>query len=191
VTLQVDLTPPFRELVDGVRDFLQDHGVSTVVERGWKAREKIINQGPGRANRVIFAGSKPGGDAGVIVGPRQVGQRTLRDEDGVPQGYMRSLGDWRRVVFVSVWAYDGDKPNDEGAQDDALYQLFLWTMRAVHAVTFGNGVWGAIAVTVPVERGFGLELRTDLTFQHQMPELPDELAFPAGEVVRPPAVPTP
>lgn len=182
MTLQVDLVPPYRELVERVRDYLQDNGVTAVVERGWKARSKVINQGPGRANRIVFAGSKPDGSAGRIVNPRQVGERTLRDVEGNPVGYMRALGDWSLVLYVSVWAYDADNANDEGAQDDALYLLFLWTMRAVHAATLGNGVWGSVTKTVPIERGFGLELQTDLTVQHQMPDLPEELAFPTALV---------
>ena len=38
-----------------------------VVQRGWKARTEQINQGPGRANRVIFMPSKADGSSGAIV----------------------------------------------------------------------------------------------------------------------------
>ena len=65
-----------------------------------------------------------------------------------------------------------------GAQDDALYQLFVWVQRAVQSVLFGNGVFGATSIVVPTDRAFGLELLVDLTFQHMIPDLPIEFAQP-------------
>lgn len=183
--------PPFKQLVDGVAEYFAAHGVTSVVTRGWKARTEQINQGQGRANRVVFIGSKPDGSAGRLVNPRQPGLTELGADPATvpptPAAYTwRPLCDWQRVIQVSVWAYDGANRNDEGAQDDALYQLLAWTIRAVNAVAFGNAVFGALQISVPRERGFGLEVLTELVFQHAMPDLPLEVGQPAPIVNRQP-----
>jgi hypothetical protein len=179
VSDQPVFVPPFRQLVEGVQAYFLEHGVTTVVERGWKNRDEQVNQGPGRANRVIFAGSKPDGSAGTIVNPRQVGWREVGEDPENPDYAIRALSDWSRALYVSIWAFDGDHPNDEGAQDDAVYALFTWVQRAVQSVAFGNAVWGKASFTVPAERGFGLELLVELTFQHMIPDLPTEITRPS------------
>ncbi len=85
---------------------------------------------------------------------------------------------------VSVWAYDGDHPNDEGAQDDALWSLFTWAQRAVQSVAGGNAVWGSVKITVPLERAFGLELVADLAFQTMIPDLPLDIGRPNAVVTK-------
>lgn len=183
-------TPPFKQLVDGVSSYFVANGVTAVVARGWKARAEQVNQGPGRANRVVFMGSKPDGAAGRFVKPRQpgiceVGADPTTDPP-TPASYLwRPLCDWQRLLQVSIWAYDGANRNDEGAQDDALYQLVTQTMRAVNSVAFGNADFGASQITVPAERGFGLEMLIELTFQHAMPDLPQDLTQPSPLVNRP------
>lgn len=182
-------TPPFKTLVTGVADYFEEQGITCVVARGWKARKEQINQGPGRANRVVFMGSKPDGSAGEIVNPRQSGDRLVggdstTDPPTPPSHAVRALADWSRDLQVSVWAYDGDNKNDEGAQDDALYQLFTLVQRAVQSIAFGNAVWGGVKITVPGERPFGLELIADLSFQHMISDLPEELARPLPAVIK-------
>ena len=172
--------PPFRSLVEGVATFFESQELDVVVDRGWKARAKQINQGAGRANRVVFMGSKPDGSAGTIVGPRQVGH-DAGDPD--PDYAIRALSDWNRTIQVSIWAYDGSAPNDEGAQDDALWQLFTWVQRAVQSVAFSNASWGAVKITVPLERAFGLELVADLSFQTMIPDIPLDLGRPESATV--------
>ncbi len=168
--------PPFRQLVDGVSRYLAENNVSAIVERG--LGRSHVKPVPGRGNRVIFYGSKPDGSAGAIVNPRQVGIRNIGGTADAPEFTVRPLSDWARTVYVSIWAQDLDRPNDEGAQDDAVYQLFAWVQRAVQSVAYGNAVWGSTKFTVPVDRAFGLELLADLTFQHMMPDLPVELVRP-------------
>lgn len=181
--------PPFKQLVDGVAAYFVEHGITTVVARGWKARGEQLNQGPGRANRVVFMGSKPDGSAGRFVNPRQpgiceLGADPTTDPPTPPSFVWRPLCDWQRVIHVSVWAYDGTNRNDEGAQDDAVFQLLNWTMRAVNSVAFGNAFFGTAQITVPGERSFGLEILTELTFQHAMPDLPLDLSHPSPIVTR-------
>lgn len=181
--------PPFRELVEGVDAYFVANGITAVVERGWKARQKLTNQGPGRGNRVVFLPSKQDGSAGRLVNPRQAGlteegEDLTTDPPTPVQFTWRPLVDWQRLLLVSVWAYDGDKRNDEGAQDDAVYWLFTQTVRAVNAAAFGNAVWGAIAFTPPDERALGLEVLAELSFQFAMPDVPLDLTWPAPIVTR-------
>lgn len=188
--MTIEFTPPFKALVDGVAAYFTANGVTAVVARGPKARFENINQGPGRANRVVFLGSNASGAAGKFVKPRQpgicsVGGDPTTDPPTPPDYQWRPLCDWQRTFQVSIWAYDGTNRNDEGAQDDALYQLVSWTMRAVNSVAFGNADFGASNITVPETRGFGLEMLVDLTIQHAMPDLPLDLAFPDALVNRP------
>jgi hypothetical protein len=170
--------PPVKQLVDGVAAYLAARGVTASVARGWKARAEQLNQGGGQANRVVFMGSPESGAAGKIVNPRQVGLREVGADPLVPEYTVRPLSDWARSMVVSVWAYDGDNANDEGAQDDAVSTLFTWVQRAVQSVAFGNAVWGATNFTVPKERAFGLELLAELTFQFMIPDLPEEISRP-------------
>ncbi len=179
-------TPPFKQLVTGVAAFFAANEITAVVERGWKARSEQINQGPGQANRVIFMPSKVDGAAGAIVNPRQVGIRVVGEDPAVPEYAIRPLSDWSRSLVVSMWAYDGDNPNDEGAQCDAVDTLQMWTQQAVQSVAFGNAVWGATKFTVPAERAFGLELLVDLTFQSAIFDVPQEITRPSPALVKGP-----
>ncbi len=182
----IAITSPFKQLVDGVAAFFVANEITAVVERGWKARAKQINQGPGRANRVIFMPSKADGGAGAIVNPRQVGLIEVGEDPALPEYTIRPLSDWSRSLIVSMWAYDGDSANDEGAQCDAVDALFRWTQIAVQAVAFGNAVWNETKFTVPAERAFGLELLAGLTYQSPVFDMPLEIARPAPLVTKGP-----
>ncbi len=187
----IAFVPPFRQLVEGVAASFLANDITAVVDRGWKARAKQTNQGPGRANRVVFMPSKSDGGAGVIVNPRQVGAREVgadpTTDPPTPASYsVRPLSDWSRSLVVSIWAFDGDNPNDEGAQCDAVDSLFRWTQIAVQSVAFGNAVWGAAKFTVPLERAFGLELLVDLTFQSAVFDIPSEIVRPSPVVIKGP-----
>ena len=178
--------PPFRLLVDAVATHLAAQGVTAVVARGWKARAEQINQGSGRANRVVFMGSKPDGSAGEIVNPRQ-GRFEIGDDPAHPDVEIRPLADWVRSLQVSVWAYDGANANDEGKQDDALWALFTSVQQAVQAAGVdlnSIAVFTSVKVTVPLERSFGLELIADLTFQHMIPDAPLDITRPSPVVKR-------
>ncbi len=180
----VVFTPPFRQLVEGVSRYLAEKGVVVVVERG--ITPSHVKPIPGRSNRVVFYSSPPNGAAGRIVNPRQVGARDVGGSPGAPEFTVRPLSDWARSVLVSIWAQDIDRPNDEGAQDDAVYQLFAWVQRAVQSVAFGNAVWGATNFVVPVDRAYGLELLAELSFQHMIPDLPNEITRPDPVVTKGP-----
>lgn len=164
-------------LVAGVQAYLSARGVTANVSLGWKQPTKQINQGTGRANRIVFIPSDPGGKGGKILATQQPGQRRF----GTPTFDVdaRALYDWERQLLVSVWAADGESPHDESKQIEAVEDLFEWTMRAVHYVAKNNARWGDVNwTTSPVEHQFGRELRAGLTFRHPMFDVESELVYP-------------
>lgn len=172
-------------LVASVRAFFVANGVTATVAAGWRERTKQINQGPGRANRVVFTPSDDSGKGGRIVGTQQPGQRQF----GAPDATIstRALYDWERVVTVSVWAADTSDLHDEEKQIEAVEDLFEWTMRAVQASAFNNGLWGDVIWTVdPTEQVFGRELRASLVFRHPMFDTPNDVVFPQGAITQDP-----
>ncbi len=185
----VVFTPPLKQLVAGVAEYLAANGITAAVERGITAsHEKPL---AGLTNRVVFYGSKPDGSAGAVVNPRQVGVREVggdpdADPPVPPEFHVRPLSDWARTIYVSIWARDADRPQDEGAQDDAVYQLFQWVQRAVQSVAGGNAVWGTTKFVIPEDRAFGLELLVDLAFQSAIFAVPQDLTRPDPLVIKGP-----
>lgn len=166
------------KLVSDVRTYFAGAGVTANVVIGWKEAAKQDNQGPGRANRVVFVPSDPQGRGGnvTVPGPQQPGMRSFGNPVDTAA---RALGDWERLLTVHVWAADTTAPNDEEAQIEAVEDLFEWTLRAVHSSAKNNARWGAVDWLVsPVERQLGRELRAQLTFRHPLFDAPQTLIFP-------------
>jgi hypothetical protein len=178
----IKFTPPFKQLVDGVAKYLAEHNVSAVVERAISPTH--LKPVAGRTNRIVFYSSRPNGAAGKIVGPREPGQVLVGEDPDAPEYAVRALSDWSRTLYVSIWAQDVDRQTDEGAQDDAVFQLFSWVQRAVTAVTLGNHEWGSTDLRVPAERAYGLELLVDLTFQHSIYDVPAEIGVPDPAILK-------
>lgn len=166
-----------------VAEFLAANGLTTTVKVGWKERAKQINQGGGRANRVVFIPSDPSGKSGSLTAPHFAGDRDVRAAIDAPRAAtMRELAGWNRIVTVSVWACDGEHPEDEEAQIEALETLFEWTVRAVHSApgAFANAQWGDVTCTPIQERQFGRELLVGLTFRQPLFDQPREVVYPTG-----------
>ena len=164
-------------LVDSVRTYFEARNVTANVSIGWKEASKQVNQGAGRANRVVFIPSDPSGRGGKLVGAHQPGMRTF----GSPtkDASVRALYTWERQLVVSVWAVATDAPNDEERQVEAVENLFEWTIRAVHAFAFVNAQWGDVNwLAAPIERQFGRELQAGLIFRHPMFDTPAEVVYP-------------
>lgn len=166
-----------RALVDGVRAYFEEHEITAVVAAGWKVRLDQNNQGPGRANRVVIVPGDLNGKAGKIVQPLERGERLIGDPSH-PDGSTRAIADWDRVVTLSIWAYDGDFPNDELAQIIAVETLLELTKRAVDRVAGASVTWGDSAWSPPKERQFGAELLVGLTFSQPLYDEPRERAYP-------------
>jgi len=168
--------------------------LGTVVAYGPRALAEQINQGTGRANRVIFLSGDPEGtEGGTLVSPREPGWREidgygqLGPADAAPDpadpkypvtARTRTLADWDETLLVSVWAYDGNAPNSDLAQKRALNDLVEWTVRAIASSGLADIVWGPIRRPRTVERRFGLEVRFSLTLQTPLFDVPTDVAHP-------------
>jgi len=147
---------------------------------GWRKPGQQINQGNGRANRIVFV---PGDDeaAGAWVGARQPGKLS------------RSLRTFLEPCTVYVWAFDGENAANAAsslAQWRACRLLLDATVRAIDlALRQLVGIPDDQAYTkakwlIPEgERQFGAECRFVLTLMANVPdELPD-LSGPAREEI--------
>lgn len=187
--MALNIKSGFAKLVEDVQNYFDDFELNTKVSVGWKEPPKQTNQGKdpwARGNRVIFIPGDASGKGGKLVQPMQPGKRPYgpADRPDEPEGYVRPLRDWHRVLTVSVWAYDPSAPNDELAQVVATETLFEWTLRAVNASIFADAIWGDVTWKPITERGFGAELFAGLTFRHPLFDAPTETAFPVPAVTR-------
>ena len=171
-------------LVESVKAYFVENGVTANVVIGWKARTRQDNEGPGGANRVCFTPSDPTGKGGRIEPPLQTGDRDLRSGSNPVEARMRALSDWGRVLNVSVWQWDGSAPEDEGLALEAVETLQTWVMNAVHAYAFTSAEWGDTTWTPVTELSYGLELRMALTFRHPIYQPPRGVVYPTGFVER-------
>lgn len=155
-------------LVTNVQSYFTSAGVTANVSLGWKQATKQVNQGTGRANRVVFIPSDPNGAGGKISAPIQVGQQNFGPGVGGDTS-ARALFTWERQLTVSVWAVDLSDPHDEAKQIEAIEDLFEYTVRAVHKFALAGAQWGAVNwVLKPNEQTFGRELRAALTYRHPL-----------------------
>lgn len=175
-----------RHLVEGVRAYFSEHAVESIVTAGFRPRYKQENQGPGRANRVVFIPGDPRSGAGGRIGqPREPGFREIVNPADPTKlaGTARAIADWDRSLLISVWAYDADKRTDDFEQICACEDLIELTKRAVDSVALANAVWTTTTWTVPGESAFGAECMLGLEFTHPLFDVPNERAFPENAVV--------
>jgi hypothetical protein len=138
-------------LFDNVKQNLADQGVTANVVFGRREPTKQINQGPGRANRVVFAPGDDSGSLGEYAAARDPGRNP------------RPLRSWDLRCRVFVWAYDGDAPQDEYAQFSALLDLHDAVIRAIYRDAVGQFQLSAPRLVAdPVERRFGEEMVFEL-----------------------------
>ena len=122
-------------------------GVDAEVVFGEREVAKQINQGPGRANRVVFAPGDENGGLGSYDGPVKPGRNP------------RSLWDWMLLFRVYLWAYDASKPEDELVQWAAVVELHDYVMEAIHPfVAAFYKPSAAKNLAKPMERRFGKEI---------------------------------
>jgi hypothetical protein len=177
------------DLTTRVKAYLVANSVNAEVHLGWQARHRILTQGPGGANRIVFTPGDDNGKGGRIVatqqpGPRYVGgttQATATDS-------VRALRDWERFVIVSVWGRDPTATGDEEARENAHLEvtedLIEWTVRAVHACGLANATFGDVMWTPPEERAYGLEARIGLTFRHPLFDVPADVVRPKPAIAK-------
>lgn len=172
-------------LVCNVREYFRENDVTAEVAFGDRALSFQSNQGPGRANRVVFCPFVPkSGAAGKLMPPSQFGNRDMMSasDPTVRVATVRALFDWERLFILSVWARDTELPEDDLAQHCAAETLLEDTCRAVHVAGFASVDLGAIQVVPQGERRFGVELRVELRFTHPLYDLPKEIAYPGFDI---------
>jgi hypothetical protein len=185
----ITAAPPFRlrsglvALRDAVRAELAPLGVS--VRLGFRDRTEQTNQGERRAARVVITPCDDDGKGGDILQPSRPGPRDIVDGNSVRVGTVRALRSWKRLLLVSVWAVDSERPTDEEAQIEATDALFELVVRAVQHAATANAVWGKARWTKsPVELSFGRELSAELVLDTPIYEEPVEVTYPNGELTK-------
>ena len=136
----------FSELFDSVKARLETDSPGTVVAFGAREVGKQINQGTGRANRVVFVPDDDGG-LGDYAPPRS------------PGGNPRVIWELTNSGRVYVWAYDGTGPEDERKQFDACIRLHNSVVRSIQR--FASGKYKLRRprnTSAVVERRFGYEI---------------------------------
>jgi hypothetical protein len=129
----------------------------TAFSFGWKEATKQINQGPGGANRIVFA---PGDEAATL------GKDLPPDKPGRNP---RSLATLEELFTVYVWAVDATDAatlNNERAQYSAARKLYDKWRRAAYLATHTDGDTGLGPMTIvsakwdleKVERRFGAQI---------------------------------
>lgn len=110
-------------LVHGVRAYFAANSITAnVAACGWRQRSEQMNQGPGRANRVLFIPGDMNGRGGSLAnGPR------------LSSTNPRPLVQWNKLVTLSVWAADPNPANraDEEKQIEAVETLLEQTIQAM------------------------------------------------------------
>lgn len=133
---------------------------------GWKQREQQLNQGPGRANRVLFIpGTFPdGADEGEQVPPVR--------RKGV---YFRVLATWRRKITASIWAVDTSDARNEEKQIqacDSLHQLVVSALRSVCRGDFDGTGTIRRDPKQSANLGFGIERLFEFVHLEEVLDLP-------------------
>lgn len=151
-------------VVQQLQAYFVAKSITAVVDVGWNLRTQQTNQGPGRANRVIF--DMPGGEIGAIEYP-----------GGNPRGL---YGD-RENIRISIWAYDGNDRSSSKAQLWAAKTLMNQVLCGIQLARPGKFFPGKYNRTdQPNERFFGCEFILEAVLVGDMPDKPYGVAKPTN-----------
>ena len=132
-----------------VEEFAADASGTSVVF-GKREPPKVLNQGAGRANRVVIDPCQ-GQSAGALAPAR------------FPGGNPKCVGTFLASPTLFLWAADMTKPNDELAQYEAVTALLERVVAAVQRVAGGAYELGQVQnATSKTERVFGVEWAVSL-----------------------------
>jgi len=146
-----------------VAEFAAD-GEGTAVVFGKRESAKQINQGVGRANRVVVE-PRNGSTVGSFAPPR------------FPTGNPKTVASFLPSATLFIWAVDLAKPNDELAQYEAITALQRRVVAAVFRAAHGSFSLGqATDVAKSTERVLGTEWAIVLTLNEQIYDLPTPVA---------------
>jgi hypothetical protein len=139
---------------------------------GWKEAAKQINQGTGRANRIVFAPGDESYGFGRDLPPDKPGRNP------------RPLATEEELFTVFIWAVNRSDVS-ERAQYEAARFLYDGWRRAMYLVTHTDGDTGIGPMTIlsqrwnkgaggkMVERPFGAEIIAVCSVQAMVPDLAD------------------
>lgn len=146
-----------------VAEFAAD-GEGTAVFFGKRESAKQINQGTGRANRVVVD-PRDGSTAGAFAPPR------------FSTGNPKTVASFLPSATLFLWAADLTKPNDELAQYEAVTALQRRVVAAVFRAAHGSFSLGkATDVAKTTERVLGYEWSIVLNLNEQIYDLPTPVA---------------
>ena len=164
--------------------FTAEGGPTANVVFGKREPAKQINQGPGRANRVVFTPGDPKGTAGSYEGAK-----IHRRGFGSGRKASKSLLTFREKATVYCWAVDATSKealNDEAKQYDAARLLHDYVVRAIYrSPNVGHGTFklsGPQWFQDKKERVYGAEIMFTLEFEAMVP---DEAPTIATDIVNP------
>lgn len=156
-------------LYSKVKQVFVDEVLDAKFSFGKREPTKQVNQGPGRANRVVFV---PGIDGSV-------GKYDAAREPGRNPRPIMSL---METAQIYIWAYDPSGPNDEEKQYEAVRLLHDWVVLALYRagrgwISLSNPKW----VDDKVERRFGAEMVVTVEVRSPIPDTPWQVVEPPVE----------
>ena len=150
-------------VIEDVRQRFIDEGTQCNVSFGRREKSKQINQGPGRANRVVFEPSVDG----------KLGKYDAARYPGRNPRPLRTLKEW---CTVYCWGWDGTKANDELAHYTQARLIHDAVIRAIYlSVQSGHGTFqlsDPMILVDKVEKVFGCELKFTLEVSAMIPDEP-------------------
>ena len=131
----------FARIVEDVREYFAERGLTAVVDVGWKARAETNNQGEGSANRVVFTPVSPISPLPAVSHP-----------GSGPEQPARQLLNILFTYEVSCWGFDPD----DGGENDLFHigkciDLLEAVVQAVWRKHHGQVTWGAMRWTDTVK----------------------------------------
>lgn len=149
------------KLYAGVQAVFTAEGTTAALSFGWREPSKQINQGAGRANRIVFVPGDPGGALGKNGPARYPGRNP------------KPLATLAELFTVYVWAYDPSFPENELVQYKAARFLYdAWYRAAYHAARGTFAVSSAKWNIEKNERRFGAEIEAVCTIDAMIPDSP-------------------
>jgi hypothetical protein len=132
---------------------------------GWKQRQRILNQGVGQANRVLFMPGDDKGAEGDLVQPRRT------------NGNPRALWKWERIVTASIWAVDSTDTANEELQIQASSNLFQLTTQAIQWFASADYVMRRVRRDPLVSENlpFGREILVELIHREPLFDIPQKV----------------
>ena len=158
-------------------------------EYGIKARQRLLTDPQGGANRIIMVPGTLEGDDGTPVGV--VGPGEYQELAGAPPNNQtaRGLFTQPKIVTFCLWASDNSTPDaatDELAQQNAIEQMqeFVYRMTKASSAGGANLVWGAHKYNrKPNEQRFGTEYTMQCVVDCTFFDVSSTIVIPATAVV--------